>query len=65
MGEAPCRLWFGEWMKGLRPHGWMVAGSQKHKVAIEKVQEVIGGVRRFQAIGIRRGFGGIDVSFGP
>jgi hypothetical protein len=29
-------------MRGLRPHGWIVAGSLKDKVATEKVQEVIG-----------------------
>src|SRR5215469_4817034 len=41
MGEASCRFWFGEWTRGFRPHGWMVAGSQKDKIATEKVQEVI------------------------
>src|SRR5262249_3108988 len=44
---------FGEWMSGLRPHGWMVAGSLKDNVATEKVQEVTGPARGFRAIGIR------------
>jgi hypothetical protein len=64
MGEASCRFWFGEWMRGLRPHGWMVAGSVKDKGATEKVQEVIGATGDSHQLVSRRGFVGIDVSFG-
>jgi hypothetical protein len=64
MGKAPCRFWFGERMRGLRPLGGMVAGSLKDKVATKKVQEVIDPPGDSQQLVSRRGFAGIDVSFG-
>jgi hypothetical protein len=42
----------------------MVAGSRKDKIATEKVQKVIGGLEIPKQLVSRRGFAGIDVSFG-